>query len=84
MPIYEYKCTLCRYEFSQFQGIKEPPLKMCPKCGGLVERLISGGVGLIFKGTGFYQTDYKNKKPSTDSQPKSKEKPSSEKPSANC
>jgi putative FmdB family regulatory protein len=61
MPTYEYECSACGKRFEAFQGIKEEPLKKCPTCGGKVDRLISGGSGVIFKGPGFYQTDYKNK-----------------------
>jgi len=63
MPTYEYRCRKCGHKFSQFQKITEPALKNCPNCQGrnCVERLISGGSGLIFKGSGFYITDYKNK-----------------------
>jgi len=61
MPIYEYRCNGCGHEFEQFQGIKDDAVKMCPICNEKkVERLISGGTGLIFKGSGFYITDYKN------------------------
>lgn len=62
MPTYEYACPKCGYEFEQFQSMKDEPLKKCPKCkkAGL-KRLVGGGAGLIFKGTGFYITDYKNK-----------------------
>jgi putative FmdB family regulatory protein len=59
MPTYEYECNSCRYIFEAFQGINEPPIRICPKCGNEVRRLISGGAGLIFKGSGFYITDYK-------------------------
>ena len=64
MPTYEYVCPKCDYAFEQFQSMNDAPLKKCPKCkkAGL-KRLIGGGAGLIFKGTGFYITDYKNKKP---------------------
>ena len=61
MPTYEYECKKCGYKFEEFQSIKAPALKKCQKCKGKVQRLISGGAGLIFKGSGFYQTDYKNK-----------------------
>jgi len=61
MPTYDYKCAKCGHEFEYFQGIKEKPLDKCPKCKGKVKRLIGAGGGLIFKGTGFYITDYKNK-----------------------
>lgn len=62
MPTYEYYCTSCGFEFEEFQSIASAPISICPKCGENVKRKISGGVGLIFKGTGFYITDYKNKK----------------------
>ena len=61
MPTYEYECTKCGYRFEFFQGIKDEPLKECPKCSSLVKRLISSGAGIIFKGPGFYATDYKSK-----------------------
>ena len=61
MPTYEYLCENCGYRFEKFQKIKEEPLKKCPRCGGRVRKLISGGAGLIFKGSGFYITDYKRK-----------------------
>ena len=61
MPTYEYKCKRCRYEFETFQAISSEPIKKCPRCKGEVVRLISGGSGLIFKGSGFYETDYKKK-----------------------
>jgi putative FmdB family regulatory protein len=62
MPTYEYACQKCGHEFEQFQSMNDQPLKKCPKCkkAGL-KRLVGGGAGLIFKGTGFYITDYKNK-----------------------
>ena len=60
MPTYEYECSKCGHHFEQFQSMKDAPLKQCPKCkkAGL-KRLIGAGAGLIFKGTGFYITDYK-------------------------
>jgi len=58
MPTYEYKCHDCGYTFEKFQGIKDAPLKKCPKCNGKVQRLIGSGAGIIFKGSGFYATDY--------------------------
>ena len=62
MPTYEYACPKCGHEFEQFQSMRDEPLKKCPKCkkAGL-KRLVGSGAGLIFKGTGFYITDYKNK-----------------------
>jgi putative FmdB family regulatory protein len=61
MPTYEYRCEACKHEFEQFQSITAPPVKKCPKCGKKkVKRLISTGAGLIFKGSGFYITDYRD------------------------
>ena len=60
MPTYEYKCKDCGYKFEQFQNMSDKPLKKCPSCGGKVERLIGIGGGLIFKGGGFYATDYRS------------------------
>ena len=59
MPTYEYQCQKCGHCFSEFQRIVDPPIKDCPKCNkkGCVEQIISGGSGLIFKGSGFYRTD---------------------------
>ena len=63
MPTYEYACPKCGHEFEQFQSMRDEPLKKCPKCKKTgVKRLVGGGAGLIFKGTGFYITDYKTKK----------------------
>jgi len=59
MPTYEYRCLSCGYYFEKFQSIHDEPVKTCPKCGGKVQKLISSGAGLIFKGSGFYITDYK-------------------------
>ena len=60
MPTYEYKCESCNCQFEEFQGINEPPLQICPCCKeGKVKKLISAGGGLLFKGSGFYVTDYK-------------------------
>lgn len=60
MPTYEYKCLSCSYKFEVFQSMTSQPIEICPKCGGKVKRLIGTGAGPIFKGNGFYQTDYKN------------------------
>ena len=59
MPTYEYQCTKCGHTFEAFQPITARPLARCPKCGGSVKRLINGGMGVIFKGSGFYSTDNK-------------------------
>jgi len=61
MPNYDYKCTECGYSFEIFQQMSAERIKVCPQCGGKVKRLIVTGSGPIFKGSGFYQTDYKNK-----------------------
>ena len=60
MPTYEYKCDACGYEFEAFQSISEAPIDICPVCNEHVHRVINGGAGLIFKGSGFYITDYKH------------------------
>ena len=60
MPTYEYKCNKCEEVFEVFQKITEEPLNECPVCGGELKRLISGGAGIIFKGSGFYTTDNKS------------------------
>jgi len=59
MPTYDYQCKHCRHRFEAFQSITARPLRKCPECGqnGL-KRLISAGAGVIFKGSGFYVTDY--------------------------
>ena len=72
MPTYEYYCTDCNFEFEEFQSIASEPIQICPRCNGNVKRKISGGTGLIFKGSGFYITDYKNKK-STANRPAEKQ-----------
>ena len=60
MPTYEYQCDSCDYRFEQFQTMKAEPIKICPQCRGSVRRLIGSGAGVIFKGSGFYQTDYRS------------------------
>ena len=65
MPTYEYICKTCGDRFDHFQSMSSPPIEKRPSCGDdacSVERVISGGTGLIFKGSGFYLTDYKNNK----------------------
>jgi putative FmdB family regulatory protein len=57
MPTYEYECKECSHNFEVFQAMSDEPLKICPKCGKEVRRLIFGGAGVIFKGSGFYVTD---------------------------
>lgn len=60
MPTYEYECKKCDRVFDVFQSITAAPLRKCPQCGGKVRRLIGRGAGFIFKGSGFYQTDYRS------------------------
>ena len=61
MPTYDYVCEDCDYEFELFQSIKARPIRKCPKCGKLsVQRLIGAGAGILFKGSGFYETDYRS------------------------
>lgn len=60
MPTYDYRCLECEVQFEKFQGINEPHLEECPECNGKVKRLIGAGAGLIFKGSGFYITDYRS------------------------
>jgi putative FmdB family regulatory protein len=60
MPTYEYECEKCGVTFERFQSITEEPIKRCPECGGPVRRLIGAGAGVIFKGSGFYATDYRS------------------------
>ncbi|MGD0038488.1 MAG: zinc ribbon domain-containing protein [Bacteroidota bacterium] len=78
MPTYEYRCKSCGHEFEEFQMMSADPLIMCPKCAKpALKRLMSSGVGLIFKGSGFYATDYQKSDTSSSSGKKSKSKPSS-------
>src|SRR5262247_4008861 len=61
MPTYEYRCGACSHEFEEFQSITAPVKRKCPKCGkSKLERLIGTGAGIIFKGGGFYETDYRS------------------------
>ena len=61
MPTYEYRCHACDNKWEEFQSIKAEPTKKCPKCKkAKAERIISAGGGIIFKGSGFYQTDYRS------------------------
>ncbi|MBN1543408.1 zinc ribbon domain-containing protein [candidate division KSB1 bacterium] len=65
MPNYDYLCNDCEHRFEAFQSITAEPLNSCPLCGGKIQRLLGSGGGLIFKGSGFYITDYKNQKKSS-------------------
>ena len=77
MPTYEYECTICKHRFEEFQFITAPAIEDCPECGKKVRRLIGSGAGIIFKGSGFYQTDYRSK------EYKEEAKADSPKPSSN-
>ena len=59
MPTYEYRCTSCSNQFEKFQRMSDDPVAECPACGSRAERRLSGGAGLLFKGSGFYITDYR-------------------------
>ena len=64
MPTYEYRCRGCRHAFERFQRMSDEPVRVCPACGERrVERLISAGGGIVFKGPGFYATDYRKPEP---------------------
>jgi putative FmdB family regulatory protein len=77
MPTYEYACQKCGHEFEQFQSMRDEPLKKCPKCKKQsLKRLVGSGAGLIFKGTGFYITDYKKKSGTPDAAPSKPAAPS--------
>ncbi len=81
MPTYDYRCKACRVEIEIFHGIKEDAKKKCPKCGkNALERLIGTGAGVLFKGSGFHETDYRSesyKKGAQADKPKSEKKESS-------
>lgn len=62
MPTYDYRCNACGHVFEEFQMMSEPELKKCPECKkNKLERLIGGGAGFLFKGSGYYLTDYRSK-----------------------
>ncbi|MGC9313827.1 MAG: FmdB family zinc ribbon protein [Sediminispirochaetaceae bacterium] len=70
MPTYDYECTDCGHTFEYFQAMSDEPLSVCPNCGGKVKRLIGGGMGIIFKGSGFYVTDNRGRSSSKESSEK--------------
>ncbi|MGH7163247.1 MAG: FmdB family zinc ribbon protein [Planctomycetota bacterium] len=76
MPTYDYRCDACGHEMALFQSITEPRARKCPKCSKRrLRRLIGSGAGIIFKGSGFYETDYKrNRSPSSKETPKTEKK----------
>ncbi|NQT06449.1 MAG: zinc ribbon domain-containing protein [Candidatus Omnitrophica bacterium] len=63
MPTYEYECTGCGHKFELFQSMTADAVEKCPKCSGKPKRLIGAGAGIIFKGSGFYATDYRKGSP---------------------
>ena len=72
MPTYQYECGSCQHAFEFWQSMMDKKLRKCPHCGKFkLHRLIGSGTGIIFKGSGFYETDYKKKQPSPESNPKS-------------
>lgn len=80
MPTYDYRCNRCEYQFEEFQSISEKQLKKCPKCKKpSLKRLIGSGAGVIFKGSGFYQTDYKKSSPPPSESKSSESKESTKK-----
>ena len=83
MPTYEYECRKCGHHFDQFQPITAKSLTQCPKCKGKIRRVISGGSGVLFKGSGFYATDYRSSsyKEKANKEKASKEKADKEKSS---
>ena len=90
MPTYDYACKACGYRFEEFQSMSSDPLKKCPKCKkNQLQRLIGTGAGVIFKGSGFYETDYRGggyasdaKKDSEAPEPKSSDSKSDAAPSS--
>ncbi len=61
MPTYEYHCDACEHNFDEFQSINDKPLKKCPQCGkSKLRRVFGAGAAILFKGSGFYQTDYRS------------------------
>ena len=71
MPTYDYVCSDCGYQFEEFHSISAKPKLSCPKCGGVVSKKIGAGAGLMFKGSGFYITDYKKKENKSEKKPAS-------------
>ncbi len=63
MPTYEYECLKCGNVFEEFRSISDPPRRRCPQCRGKVRRLVGNGVGVVFKGSGFYATDSRKVRP---------------------
>jgi putative FmdB family regulatory protein len=79
MPTYDYECSACSHTFEVFQGINDPVKRKCPDCGrNTLKRLFGTGAAIVFKGSGFYQTDYRSegykKAAEADKKPKSESK----------
>ena len=74
MPTYTYRCNNCKHEYDAFQSIKDKALTKCNKCNGKVIRLIGAGAGILFKGSGFYLTDYRKDENSKNEPTKSNDK----------
>ena len=75
MPTYDYICNDCEKIYEYFQSMSDAPIRECPECKkNSLRRVISGGTGLIFKGSGYYLTDYKNKKTQSSENKKSNKK----------
>ena len=74
MPTYEYECLNCGHHFEKFQMMTDKPIKACPKCKKSVRRVIGMGSGIIFKGKGFYATDYRKSKPEQNNKEKTVKK----------
>jgi len=73
MPTYDYECPACGYQFELFQNMTEKHLSVCPQCKSIkLKRLIGCGAGIIFKGSGFYETDYKRRDPAYKKESKGK------------
>lgn len=67
MPTYDYACDSCGHSFEAFQKMSDEPLRECPECGKAVRRVLSGGIGISFKGSGFYVNDASSAKPASPS-----------------
>lgn len=88
MPTYDYECLACSHTFELFQSMTAEPVKTCPACQGSVRRLIGTGAGIIFKGSGFYQTDYRSssykKQAESEKKPNAPASKSSDQSCGNC
>ena len=69
MPTYEYECSRCGLAFEEFKPMSAPKRQRCPECRGKVTRLISGGLGIVFKGSGFYSNDSRPKRSESQAEP---------------